>query len=85
MAFFEDLARGELLSGDVVTGLAIGGAALVLVPVVTPLLRPIAKNLLKGGVLAYDGAVELYNQAAAEVNNFSTEAQRELGATTPMM
>lgn len=31
MAFFEDLPKDEILSGDVLTGLAIGGAAPVLV------------------------------------------------------
>ncbi|HYZ41308.1 MAG TPA: hypothetical protein VE687_11890 [Stellaceae bacterium] len=83
MAFFEDLAEGEILSGNVLAGLAIGAAALVLAPLAAPLLRPIAKTAIKGGIYAYDGAKALYDQAAAGVNGLATEAQRELDATTP--
>jgi hypothetical protein len=40
MAFFEDLAKGEILSGNVLTGLAIGAATVILAPLAAPLLRP---------------------------------------------
>ena len=83
MAFFEDLAEGEILSGNVPTRLAIGAAALVLMPLAGPLLRPLAKTVIKGGILAYDGAVAAYNQAASGVSELVTEAQRELNATAP--
>jgi hypothetical protein len=83
MAFFEELAKGELLSGNVLAGLAIGAAALVLAPFAAPLLRPITKAVVKGGIYAYDGAVELYTQAAGGVTELGAEAQRELNATTP--
>lgn len=83
MAFFEDLAKGEILSGNVLTGLAIGAAALVVMPFAAPLLRPIAKAAIKGGIYAYDGALELYNQATSGVSELATEAQRELSAATP--
>ena len=82
MAFFEDLAKGELLSGDVLGGLAIGAAALVVVPFAVPLLRPLAKTVIKGGLYAYDSAAQLYNQGAAGVDDVVAEAQRELGATS---
>jgi hypothetical protein len=83
MAFFEDLAKGEILSGDVLGGLAIGGAALVLVPFAVPLLRPLAKAVIKGGIYAYDGAVELYNQASNGMTELVAEAQQELATTAP--
>jgi hypothetical protein len=82
MAFFEDLAEGEILSGNVLGGLAIGAAALIAIPVAAPLLRPIAKAAIKGGIYAYNGAVELYNQATSGLAEFAAEAQRELNATT---
>jgi len=53
MACFEDLAEGEILSGNVVGGLTIGTAALIVIPLAAPLLRPIAKTAIKGGILAY--------------------------------
>jgi hypothetical protein len=83
MAFFEDLVEGELLSGNILTGLAIGAAALVLTPLATPLLRPIAKTAIKGGIYAYGSAVALYHQAASGVTELASEAQRELETTTP--
>ena len=83
MAFFEDLAEGEILSGNVLAGLAIGAAALVFVPLAAPLLRPIAKAAIKGGIYAYNSAAELYNQAASGVTDLAGEVQRELSATTP--
>jgi hypothetical protein len=82
MAFFEDFAKGEILSGNVLTGLAIGAAALVVVPLAAPLLRPIAKAVIKGGIYVYDGAVAAYNQAASGVTELAAEAQREVTATT---
>ena len=53
MAFFEALAEGEILSGNVVGGLTIGTAALIVIPLAAPLLRLISKTAIKGGILAY--------------------------------
>jgi len=83
MALFEDLVSAEILGVNVVTGLAIGAAALVLMPVAAPLLRPVAKAVIKGGIYAYDSAAELYHQAASGMNELVTEAQREASAPTP--
>ena len=83
MALFEDLVSAEILGVNVVTGLAIGAAALVLMPVAAPLLRPVAKAVIKGGVYAYDSAAELYHQAASGVNELISEAQQEASAPTP--
>ena len=83
MALFEDLVSAEILGVNVVTGLAIGAAALVVMPLAAPLLRPIAKAAIKGGIYAYDGAVELYHQAASGMNELVTEAQQEVSAPTP--
>ena len=48
----------ELLESKVVTGLAVGiGAAIltpVIVPIVTGALRPVAKSVIKGGILLYE-------------------------------
>ena len=81
MAFFEDLAEGEILSGNVLGRLAIGAAALIVMPLAAPLLRPIAKTAIKGGVLAYNGAKALYDQAASGVTEFAAEVQRAVNAT----
>ena len=52
-----------------------------MVPLAAPLLRPIAKAAIKGGIYAYDSAVDLYHQAANGMNELVTEAQQEASAT----
>ena len=85
MAFFEDLAEGEILSGNVLGGLAIGAAALIVMPLAAPLLRPIAKTAIKGGILAFNGTKTLYDQAASGVTEFAAEVQREVNAIAATM
>jgi hypothetical protein len=72
MALFDDIpVVGEVLSGgNWVTGLAIGVGAVVVLPLALPILRPVAKAAIKGGMLAYRGAAgwvgDLVAEAAAE-------------------
>jgi hypothetical protein len=83
MALFDDLVSAEILGVNVVTGLAIGAAALVVMPLAAPVLRPIAKAAIKGAIYAYNSAAELYDQASSGVTDLAGEVQRELSATTP--
>jgi hypothetical protein len=55
MALFDDLFSG----GNWVTGLAIGLGAVIVLPLAAPVLRPLAKTAIKGGILAYRGAAGL--------------------------
>ena len=55
MALFDDILSGS----NWVTGLAIGVGAVVVFPLAAPILRPLAKTAIKGGILAYQGAVGL--------------------------
>jgi len=55
MALFDDI-----LSGNWVTGLAIGVGAVVILPLAAPILRPLAKTAIKGGILAYQGATGVF-------------------------
>jgi hypothetical protein len=52
MALFDDIPLfGDLsLSGNWVTGLAIGVGAVVILPLAAPVLRPLAKTAIKGGI-----------------------------------
>ena len=52
-----------------------------MVPLAAPLLRPIAKAAIKGGIYAYDSALELYHQAASGMNELVTQAQQEASET----
>jgi hypothetical protein len=72
MALFEDALKG----GNIVTGLAVGVGAAVFAPAVIPLLRPVAKSVLKAGVMAYDqGRVAL-----AELNERAEDMMAEVRA-----
>jgi hypothetical protein len=72
MALFDDIPVLEdiLIGGNWMTGLAIGVGALVVLPLAAPILRPLAKTAIKGGILSYRGASgwigELVVEATAE-------------------
>lgn len=72
----EDIFKG----GNIVTGLAIGvGSAIVaplLVPALGGLLRPAAKAVIKGGIVAYDWG----RQAAAQVGETTSDMVAEARA-----
>ena len=42
------------------TGLAIGVGAVIILPLAAPILRPVAKTAIKGGILAYRGAARVF-------------------------
>ena len=74
MALFDDVLGG----GNWVTGLAIGVGAVVVLPLVAPILRPVAKTAIKGGILAYQGAAELFEGISDLVAEAAAEAGGEV-------
>src|SRR5215471_272085 len=81
MALFDDIpVVGEILGGgNWVTGLAIGVGAVVVLPLATPILRPLAKTAIKGGILAYQSAAGLVEG----IGDLVAEAVTEAGPETP--
>jgi hypothetical protein len=79
MALLDDVLKG----GDLVTGVAVGAGALIAWPLIKSLARPLAKSLIKGGLIAYRGAEQLYTGAVQGVSEMAREAQQEIGATSP--
>ena len=71
MALVDDVLDG----GNVITGLAIGAAALI----VWPLVRPLAKTAIKGGIVAYREATRLYDDTVREIGDLAKEAIEEVG------
>lgn len=69
MALLEDMFKGNPL-----TAVAVGIGAYLLVPMLAPVLRPAAKAVIKGGILAYQGVAELGEMAGDIV----AEARSEL-------
>jgi hypothetical protein len=74
MALFDDIP-----SGNWATGLAIGVGAVVVLPLAAPILRPLAKTAIKGGILAYQGAAELVER----ISDLVAEAAAGGGEQTP--
>jgi len=80
MALFDDIFSG----GNWVTGLAIGIGAVVVLPLAAPILRPLAKTAIKGGILAYRGTSgwvgDLVAEAVAESGGEVAEQAVEVAA-----
>ena len=70
----------DILSGNWVTGLAIGVGAVVTLPLATPIFRPLAKTAIKGGILAYQGAAQLIEGIGDLVAEAVAETERETSA-----
>ena len=67
----------DILSGNWVTGLAIGVGAVIVLPLAAPILRPLAKTAIKGGILAYRGAAELVEGISDLVAEAAAEGRGE--------
>jgi hypothetical protein len=73
MALLEDVFKGNAL-----TGIAIGLGALLLAPTLGQLLRPAAKAVIKGGMLAYQGAYQGLAELGETASDLVAEARAEL-------
>src|SRR5215467_12535132 len=84
MALLDDIVIGDIVIGvNLVTGLAIGVGALIAWPLISPIARPLAKSVIKGGVMAYREADQLFANAVEGISDVFAEARQEIGATTP--
>ena len=83
MALLDDIFSG----GNWVTGLAIGVGAVIILPLAAPILRPLAKTAIKGGILAYRGGAglvegigDLFSEIVAEDGEEVVEEVLEVAA-----
>jgi hypothetical protein len=62
--------------------LAVGAGIVLIAPIVTPLvagiLRPAAKNVIKGSLLVYDRTKSTVMEAKESVEDWTSEAKAEL-------
>jgi hypothetical protein len=56
MALFDDILNG----GNLATGVVVGAGALIAWLLISSIARPAAKSLIKAGLIAYQGAEQLY-------------------------
>jgi hypothetical protein len=82
MALWEGISEG--LGESLVPNLLIGAAAIILAPIVVPAMlagmRPVAKTLVKGGVLVYDKTREMMAEVSEQMGDLVAEARSELTA-----
>jgi hypothetical protein len=62
--------------------IAIGAGAVLLAPVIMPViagvLKPLAKNVIKGGILAYEGVKVALAETKETVEDITAEAYAEI-------
>jgi len=79
MALFDDVVGRS----NITTGLVVGVGGLIAWPLISPMARPLAKSLIKGGLVAYRQAEQLYAGAVEGIGDMIAEIQQEIGTTTP--
>ena len=79
MALFDDILSG----GNLVTGVALGVGAAIILPLAGPILRPLAKNVIKGGILAYQGAAGLIEDISDLAAEAVAETERQIAPPEP--
>jgi hypothetical protein len=71
-----DLLKG----GNLFTAAAIGIGASIFGPVILPAVRPIAKSLIKGGLMAYDQGRAAWAELNERTSDMIAEAREEMEA-----
>lgn len=65
-----------------VSSLAVGAGVVLLAPVVIPvvgaILKPLAKAVIKGGVMAYEGAKVSVAETKETIEDLAAEAKAEI-------
>ena len=69
-----DLLKG----GNLFTAAAIGIGASIFGPVLLPALRPIAKSMIKGGLIAYDQGRAAWAELNERTSDMIAEAREEM-------
>jgi uncharacterized protein DUF5132 len=76
MSMLEDLTKGGWTTALVGVGVAIVAPSVL--PAIGSAMRPLAKAVVKGGVLVYDAVKEGVAEAGEQVNDLIAEARAEM-------
>ena len=72
----------DLFKGNIVTGLAVGVGVVILAPVIMPVLasvgRPLAKSIIKSGMVLYEKGRETAAELGEVLEDLIAEAKVEL-------
>jgi hypothetical protein len=75
MAIFEDMFEGG-------AGIAVALGALVIAPLARPLIRPVAKQVIKTGLVLYDKASVAMAELSEGVEDLVAEVRAEMAPGT---
>lgn len=70
MALLDDVMKGSNLT----TALMVGLGALIVWPLISPIVRSLTKSIIKGGVLAYRQTEQLYLGVAEGIGEILAES-----------
>lgn len=72
----------KLINGLSVSGLALGAGIVLLAPIVIPIigavLKPVAKAMIKGGLIAYESAKVSLAETKETIEDIAAEAKAEM-------
>ena len=82
MALFDDMVQGLTSSWvpSVLVGVGVALVAPIVVPALAGSMRPLAKAVMKGGMLVYDKGAEVIAEASEQLSDMLAEARSELDA-----
>ena len=82
MALFDDMVQGLTSSWvpSVLVGVGVALVAPIVVPTLAASMRPLAKAVVKGGMLVYDKGAEVIAEASEQLSDMLAEARSELDA-----
>ena len=86
MALLDDIVAGFESSWvpTVLVGVGVALAAPVVIPALAAGVRPLAKAVIKGGVMVYDKGAEVLAEAGEQLSDLVAEVRSELDATATM-
>ena len=83
MALFDDIVEG--FGSSLVSSVLLGVGVVLVAPMVVPALavgmRPLAKAVIKGGMMVYDKEAEVFAEAGEQLSDLVAEVRSELDAT----
>jgi len=83
MALFDDIVEGFGSSWvpTVLVGVGVALVAPAVVPALAAGIRPLAKAVLKGGIMVYDKGAEVLAEAGEQLSDLMAEVRSEIEAT----
>lgn len=83
MALFDEVFEGFGSSwvSSALVGVGVALVAPIVVPALAAGMRPLAKAVLKGGMMVYDKGTEVFAEAGEQFSDLVAEVRSELNAT----